>query len=164
MPLSISFLIPNVTDFLELEVEEVAGVLLMLLNSRDDGGAELNYHRFFGDVRNISYTERQQEARQALMEAWDCLASAGFIARKPDTVGALFFITRRGRRLKSREDFSAYRKANLLPKGQTHPLLARVYPAFCEASTIPRFSRLFGKWKSRFVKPACSLTIWWGPL
>jgi len=130
MPLSISFLIPNVTDFLALEVEEAAGVLLMHLNSYDDGGAELNHHMFFDTVRNVPYPEHHDKVSLALMEAWDWLASAGFIARKPDAVGARFFVTRRGQRLKSREDFSAYRKASMLPEAQLHPLLARVYPAF----------------------------------
>ena len=42
-----------------------------------------------------------------------------------------FFLSRRAQRLKSREDLAAYRRANLLPKGQLHPLIAsRVYPAF----------------------------------
>jgi uncharacterized protein (TIGR02391 family) len=41
------------------------------------------------------------------------------------------FLSRLARRLKTREDFGAYCKANLLPKGQLHELIAtKVYPAF----------------------------------
>jgi hypothetical protein len=33
--------------------------------------------------------------------------------------------------LKSRDEFQAYRKAGLLPKGRLHPVIAsKVYPAF----------------------------------
>jgi uncharacterized protein (TIGR02391 family) len=42
-----------------------------------------------------------------------------------------FFLSRRAQQLKSRADFKACRKANLLPRGQLHPVIAsRVYPAF----------------------------------
>ncbi|MGB8525151.1 MAG: TIGR02391 family protein [Candidatus Acidiferrales bacterium] len=51
--------------------------------------------------------------------------------RDPAQPAPWFFISRRGQRLKSRDDFEAYRKASLLPKGQLHPLIAsEVYPAF----------------------------------
>jgi len=68
----------------------------------------------------------------ALMEAWDWLASEGLLARRPDANGSgRFFISRRGRSLKTLEQFDAYQKANLLPKGQLHASIAtRVYPAF----------------------------------
>lgn len=40
-------------------------------------------------------------------------------------------MTRRGQRLKSRDEFDAYRKGKLIPKTQLHRLIAsEVYPAF----------------------------------
>lgn len=123
-------IIPNATDLLALEVEEVAGVLLMHLNSRTD--VDLFHDGFFvGLRRNPEYAEHQEKVNEALMEAWEWLVSEGFLARKASAHPFRFFVTRRGKRLTSREDFESYRKANLLPKGQLHPLLAsRVYPAF----------------------------------
>jgi uncharacterized protein (TIGR02391 family) len=123
-------LIPNPEDLLCLEAEELAGVLLVHLNS---GGGALHHYNFFNSLRNYPlYPTHNEQVNQALMEAWDWLTSEGFLARRADdsTRGSVF-ITRRGQRLKTREDFAAYRKAGLFPKGQLHPMIAsRVYPAF----------------------------------
>jgi uncharacterized protein (TIGR02391 family) len=123
-------LVPSATDLLSLEVEEVAGALLVHLNSR--GEAQLFHHGFFAELRrNPQYGEHQKEVNDALMEAWEWLVREGLLARKASADHSHYFITRRGKRMKSREDVEAYRKANLLPKGQIHPVLAmRVYPAF----------------------------------
>jgi Protein of unknown function (Hypoth_ymh) len=68
----------------------------------------------------------------ALMEAWNWLENEGFLIRDAGQPQSLiFFLSRRAQRLRSVEDFAAYRKANQLPKGQLHPLVAtKVYPAF----------------------------------
>jgi len=134
----ISALVPRAEDLLALEVEEVGGVLLMHLNSLQNNENTvahqgfINQHNFFNSLAHYpEYPAHQDKVDGVLMEAWGWLESAGFLARAPDTVGALFFVTRRGLRLKSREDFTTYRKASLLPKAQIHPLIAsRVYPAF----------------------------------
>jgi uncharacterized protein (TIGR02391 family) len=134
----ISTLVPRVEDLLDLEVEEVGGVLLMHLNSIRDNEDSLvhhgsiNQHNFFnGLARQPEYPGHQGEVDRVLMEAWGWLESAGFLGCEPDTVGARFFVTRRGLSLKSREDLTAYRKASVLPNAQIHPLIARtVYPAF----------------------------------
>jgi uncharacterized protein (TIGR02391 family) len=74
---------------------------------------------------------KQPEVSKALMEAWAWLESAGFLIRDPSQPAPWCFISRRGQRMVSAEDFEAYRKANLLPKNQLHPLIAaKVYPAF----------------------------------
>jgi uncharacterized protein (TIGR02391 family) len=133
MSFPVQALIPDSETLLALEVEELAGVLLMHLNSRGDGGAELHHYNVFNDLRNSPvYPTHKDEVNRALMEAWDWLANEGFLARRGDDASkSAFFVTRRGKRLKSREDLAAYRKANLLPRGQLHPAIAiRVYPAF----------------------------------
>ena len=101
----------------------------MHLNSRAD--ADLFHDGYFAGLRkNPEYAE-QEKVNEALMEAWEWLVSEGLLARKASAHPFRFFITRRGKRLKSREDLDFYRKANLLPRGQLHPVLAsRVYPAF----------------------------------
>lgn len=130
---SLASIVLDAETLLGLEIEELAGVLLMHLNSRDDKGATLHHYNFFNDLRHTpAYPTQQVEVNQALMEAWDWLANEGFLAKRgDDSTRASVFVTRRGRRMKSREDFAAYRKANFLPKGHLHPLIAsRVYPAF----------------------------------
>src|SRR5690349_10716451 len=109
MFLTVQSLIPDPETLLALEVEELAGVLLMLLNSRDDGGANLHHYNFFNDLRNTPiYATHKDEVNHALMEAWDWLANEGFLARRgDDSSKSATFITRRGKRIKSREDLAA---------------------------------------------------------
>jgi uncharacterized protein (TIGR02391 family) len=131
---SISSLVPNVADLLNLEVEELAGILLLYLIDYEDevknqGG--INYHNFFDAPPRRDYESQQQEVNLALMEAMAWLRSAGLLVEKASSMGSWFFISRRGKQITSLADFAAYRKAGLLPKSQVHPLIAsKVYPAF----------------------------------
>lgn len=76
------------------------------------------------------YPGRQDEVDQALREAWAWLQSEGFLVKKSSSHSGLF-ISRRGQRIATREDFEGYRMASLLPKRQLHPLIpGKVYPAF----------------------------------
>ena len=67
------------------------------------------------------------------MEAWQCLLSEGFVAQKPNdlpsytnpTSTTKYFVTRRGKKIETLEDFKAYRKADLLRKHQLHPIIAQ---------------------------------------
>jgi uncharacterized protein (TIGR02391 family) len=138
MPILRTSLVPDAATLLELEVEELAGVLLTVLNSYRDGESEvmqrrqINQGRFFrGLERNPQYPSHQQEVNRALMEAWTWLQGESFLIREPPETSDWFFVSRRGKRMKSQDDLAAYRKANLLPKGQLHPFIAsEVYPAF----------------------------------
>jgi uncharacterized protein (TIGR02391 family) len=66
-----------------------------------------------------------------LTAAWTWLENEGLLVRDPLQQSPSFSISKRAQPLRTREDFAAYRKANLLPKGQLHPLIAsKVYPAF----------------------------------
>jgi uncharacterized protein (TIGR02391 family) len=133
-------LIPDPDDLLALAVEELGGVLIVHLNSYEGysghngvvqhGG--VNQHNFLNDFdQHPPYSRRQAEIKKALMEAWSWLQNEGFLVPNPDMGARNYFVSRRAARLKTREDFSAYRKANLLPRGHLHPLIAsRVYPAF----------------------------------
>ena len=141
---SLSSLVPSATDLLALEVEELAGVLLAHLNSYEGLSGNAVYQHGRVSLRNFinslnptssltkpEYGDRQPEVNRALMEAWSWLQGEGFLVRDAEQSADWFFLSRRAQRLKSREDFAAYRKASLLPKGQIHPLIAtKVYPAF----------------------------------
>jgi uncharacterized protein (TIGR02391 family) len=141
---SLSSLVPNAADLLALEVEELAGVLLMHLNSYEGVHGNsvyqngqicqsnfLNAQTPTGHGQRPEYGDQQPQVNRALMEAWSWLQSESFLIRDPAQQAPWFFVSRRAQRLKSRDDFEAYRKASLLPKGQLHPLLAsKVYPAF----------------------------------
>lgn len=139
---SLSSLVPKAEDLLALEVEELAGVLLIHLNSYEgvygnsiyQNGA-ISRHNFFNSLtpprQQPEYGNRQPEVERALLEAWAWLQSAGLLVEKASSTGGLFFISRRGKQLTSRADFTGYLNAQMLPKNQIHALIAtKVYPAF----------------------------------
>jgi len=133
--LAISSLVPDPQDILALEAEELAGILLIHLNSRGDGGADLHHYNFFNNLKSYPIYPNHKDSEKvnrALMEAWDWLANEGFLARKGDDYSKSgMFVTRRGQRIRAREDLAAYSRASLLPKGKLHPTIAiSVYPAF----------------------------------
>jgi hypothetical protein len=77
------------------------------------------------------YGDKQPQVNRALMEAWAWLENEGFLIRDLAQPATFYWMSRRGQRITSRRDFTAYREASLLPKGQLHPLIAaKVYPAF----------------------------------
>lgn len=136
---SISSLVPSADDLLALDVEELAGVLLAHLNSAGANSGDsvvqrnlIARHNFFRNLESQpDYPGRQPEVNQALTEAWSWLEGEGFLVPDAQQPAGWFFLSRRAQRLKSEKDFAEYRKANLLPKGQLHPLIAaKVYPAF----------------------------------
>lgn len=134
MHIAIRDLVPNVDDLLKLEVEEIAGVLLLHLNGVDEshrhtGG--INYRNFFECPPRQDYDRQQHDVNRALMEAWAWLKNAGFLVESPGLASDFYFISRRGKAVTSRADFTAYCNAGLLSKDQLHPIIAsKVYPAF----------------------------------
>ena len=137
--LSLSSLIPRAEDLLALEVEELAGVLLIHLSSHEGlpensvyQHGSIGEHNFFNAFeRSKEYGNKNSEVVKALMEAWAWLESAGLLVEMASPSSGLFFISRRGKQIISRDDFGAYLKARLLPKDQIHALIAaKVYPAF----------------------------------
>jgi uncharacterized protein (TIGR02391 family) len=137
MGISVSSLVPNADDLLALEVEEVAGILLTHFNSLGDSSGndgvvqegKVSQTNFLESLhRNPLYPTHKGEVVRVLLEAWSWLQGEGFLVPLEHN---WFFVSRRAKRLKSRDDFAAYQKASLLPKGQLHPLIAtKVYPAF----------------------------------
>ena len=128
-------------DLLSLEPEELAGPLLLSLEGNDriirDNviSSELMSISFesMPEMRQKYPSGRDNEILFALMEAWQWLEREGFIAPRPTSlVGEsspggidVYFVTRRGKRIEAPEDLEAYRKANLLPKRQLHPIIAQ---------------------------------------
>ncbi|HVW64230.1 MAG TPA: TIGR02391 family protein [Nitrosospira sp.] len=127
MARSIKSLVPEVEDLLALEPEEVAGVVLVHLRFLEEAGrGSLNRYNF-----SLNYTYNDYPAQyhtkiaEVLMEGWMWLEREGFLAPKPGADGSWFFITRRGMKVNSICDVAIYRKSNLLPKNQLHPLISQ---------------------------------------
>ena len=77
--------------------------------------------------------ESHDEDLFALMEAWQWLQREGFVALCPTSLSSItsagtittYFVTRRGKKIETPEALETYRKANLLPKGKLHSLIAQ---------------------------------------
>ena len=126
---------------LSLEPEELAGPLLLSLegSNRIIRDNVISYDLLSSlfepmpKMRQDYPSDRDNDILFALMEAWQWLEREGFIAPRPTSLAGessagnieKYFVTRRGKRIKTREDFDAYRKGNLLPKRQLHPIIAQ---------------------------------------
>jgi uncharacterized protein (TIGR02391 family) len=120
-------------------VEELAGVLLVHLNSCKPGECSavqnglISQQNFFNNDRRgmaPEYGPRQDDVDSALAEAWAWLQGECLLVVKPGNDKWLF-VSRRGKQIKSRDDFAPYLVAHLLPQRQIHSLIAgKVYPAF----------------------------------
>ena len=144
-------MLPDAESLLRLEPEELAGPLLVSLQGREQINPEMtiSHESVFGssdgDPRSRFSGEEQRAIRQnyprerdddilfALMEAWQWLEREGFVAPRPTRLSGstsismvtTYFITRRGETIQTSEDLVAYRKADLLPKRQLHPIIAQ---------------------------------------
>ncbi|MBI4494769.1 MAG: TIGR02391 family protein [Chloroflexi bacterium] len=127
MTRTLASILPDPEALLELEPEELAGVVLEYLNALDapDRG-QLNRYNFGlpHTVQDYPSAYRDRISR-ALMEAWVWLAREGLLAPKPGEAGEWVFITRRGQRLKTTADFAAYQRSAMLPRRVLHPLIAQ---------------------------------------
>lgn len=69
MIIELRALVPDPDVLLSLEVEELAGVLLMHLNSRGDGGADLHHYNFFNHFRIYPVYENSDPSTPAPQSA-----------------------------------------------------------------------------------------------
>jgi uncharacterized protein (TIGR02391 family) len=113
-------LLPSHRAALELEPEELAGVILQYLAAQGPTSYQLNLVNFIS--QNAAGVG--EDLQQALVEAWAWLEREGLIAPKPGTA-SWYFVTRRGRTVSEPDKLAAYRKGNLLPQQRLHPLIAQ---------------------------------------
>ena len=132
-------LLPDAEQLLSLEPEELAGPLLVSLEGIDQINptsiiAFDSMSRVIEENSELQYPNRcREKVIFALMEAWQWLECEGFVAPRPtrlqgstDISGIIrYFVTRRGKKVETLEDFEAYRMANLLPTPQLHSIIAR---------------------------------------
>jgi uncharacterized protein (TIGR02391 family) len=112
---------PSTEAVLELEPEELAGVLLHHLAKQGPTSYQLNLVNFISQ----NAAGAGESVQQSLIEAWAWLEREGMLAPKPGAA-SWFFITRRGKRVADPEKLRSYRRSNLLPKERLHPLIAQV--------------------------------------
>ena len=140
-------MLPDAEHLLSLSAEQLAGPLLVSLEGGD--WIQLEETISYDDmVQEIKRKERRIPAGQsteiifALMEAWQHLVSEGFLAPRPEIPSSsyplkpnTFFVTRRGKKIETLEDYEDHRKADLLRKHQLHPIIAdKVWSIFAQGS------------------------------
>ena len=119
----------NPDDLLALEPEELAGHLLAQLNSLGAHSrlCRLDFHT--SEQLSAAWGVKKVACHQALMEAWTVLERESLIAPAPD--GGLYFVTRRGQRLKTVADYATFRHSTLFPRSAIHPAIEQnVYSEF----------------------------------
>ena len=131
---SIHSLIPDSDTLLNLELEELAGLVLEFFKSTNTKGSRAV--RTFDLIHNDELRDyprgHQKDIRYALVEAMQWLKNEGLLIQDPEqNSGDYLYITRRGQKLENADAVEAYRKTKLLPKDLLHPTLAdKVWPLF----------------------------------
>ena len=124
-------MLPEAEDLLNREPEDLAGRLLLSLGDYQDGINPIEIiacKPMLGELKRTMPKDHQlkyphkshEDVLLALMEAWQWLESKVLVARKPADLDGhsnsgesdRYFITRRGRSIKTLEDFENYRKNN----------------------------------------------------
>ena len=144
-------ILPDAEQLLSLDPEELAGPLLVSLKDLEEIRPEgvIGYDNLEREIErnrnpNLNYPYgHREEVLFALMEAWQCLVCERFVAPRPTNLARVkgmnsittYFVTRRGKKIETLEDFEAYRKADLLRKHQLHPIIAeKVWSIFSQGS------------------------------
>jgi uncharacterized protein (TIGR02391 family) len=116
-------IITNPEELLKLDLEDVAAVILESLNSIEH--LQLNRNDFAMQRTVQEYPPAYYERLlKALMTGWGYLEREGLIAEMPTKAG-WYFITDKGKTIRSSEDLNAYRSSRMLPKYLLHPIIAR---------------------------------------
>jgi len=115
--------LPTADSVLQLEPEELGGYILGHFDPQTD---RVHSNNFILEVEKHYQDER---VNRALLEAWAWLAREGLLVPK-DSHG-WYFISRRGQKIRGRQDLQAYQQSNILPRESLHPTIAeRVWSNF----------------------------------
>ena len=126
-------LIPDHETLLNLEVDELAGIVLEYLHSFPSSKSNyLNFKYLTSPHILKEYpNEHHVQITRALMEAWTWLKNEGFIVPIPGSDIDHVCITKKGENVKDEGSLESYRKVNLLPKKLLHPVIEqKVYHLF----------------------------------
>lgn len=134
MPISLGSLIADADSVIALEPEELAEVLLVHLASFPPRDEEHSRHNFFATTGTFAAypPDKERDVARAFLEAWAWLTREGLLLQHPNSGSSTTYIlSRRARRMTTRADVAAYRRANLLPAELLHPVLVGlVRPTF----------------------------------
>lgn len=114
-------LFPDPEPLLQLSPEEVAWIILEIINSWNP---TMQYnqlaHHNFTHSETVPYTRLRQEVMEVLSEGWAWLQRECLLVPRPGVSGEWVILSRKAKQMGSKKDFEVYRRANLLA-GILHP-------------------------------------------
>lgn len=117
-------LVRQKTPLWELEVEELAGYILEHLNELSERELDSLHLKGFslGIAMKVLPDDRPSHApiMKVLAEAWTWLQAQGLLTQHPDRDTGFFLVSRRGRKLPTRQDVTSFRKAGVLARERLH--------------------------------------------
>jgi uncharacterized protein (TIGR02391 family) len=125
MPKSLISIFPEPEQLLSLEPEELAWVVLEILQSMSDDELRqsANHHNFISTA-SMQYPRLRQEVMNVLVEGWAWLQRECLLAPRPGASSDFMILTRRAKQITSQGQMEVYRRANLLA-GMLHPRIER---------------------------------------
>lgn len=123
--------IPDSKTLLQLEPEELAGVLLPILRKSAVGNqGRVSGYNFCCALRQYQEIYPRQDVpaiTRAVMEAWSWMLSNGLLAPDPeDQAGDWVFLTRTAEKLQSQTDFEMFLQVSLFSPKLFHPKILEV--------------------------------------
>ncbi len=119
-------IVPDPDVLMALDPEEIGGVVLEFLNSLDASESGMMNRYNFSLLHTVEGypSEFREKASEILAEGWAWLEREGLIVPQPGTQGEWVIITRRGKQLRTRDDFESFRRSDILPRHLLHPTIA----------------------------------------
>jgi uncharacterized protein (TIGR02391 family) len=118
-------LFPDPEPLLQLSPEEIAWVILEIVNSWDPERLRQNLApHSFTHSEALDYTRLRQEVMEVLAEGWAWLQRECLLVPRPGTSGEYAILSRKAKQMGSRSELEVYRRANLLA-GMLHPAIER---------------------------------------
>jgi uncharacterized protein (TIGR02391 family) len=130
--MALNYFPESLDDFLSLEPPELAfGLLAYVRKLENQRLSNRALHAVIEQHFGRLEPHEHEKALFALVEAWEWLRNQTLLAEEPGQAQGACFLTRWGRRLRTRDDYEAYRKAFLLPKDSLHDSVkSDVYNSF----------------------------------
>lgn len=128
--------IPDPDALLQLEPEELAGVLLPIIRKSaatyQGKVSGYNFCSAFLQAQEIYPRQAVPAVIRAIMEAWNWLLNNGLLAPDPENhTGDWVFLTRAAEKLQGLTDFEMFRKVTLLSPKLLHPrIVETAWPTF----------------------------------
>jgi uncharacterized protein (TIGR02391 family) len=112
----------------KLDPAELGELILGDLNAREEKSSSINGYHLAGYATDAGFNDGNRHSyvvQRLIMEAWGWLVAQGLLAPNDSINGqpGFYFITRRGREIRTQEDFRQFRWKNSMPPDQLHPRL-----------------------------------------